>query len=72
MKTPVKVKAESNDVYLFLFYAANTQPLKGNYAIFKKKKKTTTKCHVEVPQLRMLCLHFLTEQINNKLPVPNG
>lgn len=40
MKTPVKVKAESNDVCLFLFCAASTQPLKGKYAIKKKKKAT--------------------------------
>ena len=37
----------------------------------KQKEKKRKKCCIEVPQLRMLLLNPLTEQINNKLLVLN-
>ena len=45
--------------------------LKGNYVILKKKKKRKKGC-IEITQLRMLLLHLLTEQMNNKLPALTG
>lgn len=78
MKTPVKVKAESNDVYLFLFYAANTQPLKGNYAIFKKKKQQqqrnatlkflSSECYVCTSWLSRLTINFQFQMANSNCP----